>query len=62
MESPNEIMTIEEVAKMLRCHRTSLYRLLKLNQIPHFRLGTDYRFRRSSIDAWMNKQEEGAGK
>ncbi len=49
-----EIMTVADVARYLRCHPSSIYRLLKQRQIPAFRLGTDWRFRRSDIDRWID--------
>ncbi len=48
-----EIMTLADVAAYLRCHPSSIYRLLKRGEIPAFRIGSDWRFRRADIDRWI---------
>jgi excisionase family DNA binding protein len=46
------VMTVE-TCDYLRIHRTTIYRLIKSGKIPHFRIGSDYRFSREAIDEWM---------
>src|SRR5438477_3184410 len=46
------VMTVAEVAEYLRVHRTTIYRLLWKKKIPAFRVGSDWRFNRDSIEAW----------
>jgi excisionase family DNA binding protein len=55
--SDDEIMTIRQVAELLKCHPATIYRLVKEHQIPGFRLGWDWRFKRSAIDEWMRDQQ-----
>jgi excisionase family DNA binding protein len=50
-------MTLEEVATFLRVHPSTIYRLLRLHHIPAFKLGSDWRFRKESIEAWLMQQE-----
>jgi len=52
------VMTLEEVAKLLRVHPSTVYRLLKDHRIPAFRLGSDWRFNLESIEQWLQKLEE----
>jgi excisionase family DNA binding protein len=47
------LMTADEVATYLRCHIVSLYRFLKRDSIPAFKVGGDWRFSRREIDVWM---------
>jgi excisionase family DNA binding protein len=47
------IMTVDELAQYLRVHATTIYRLLKKNKIPAFRVGSDWRFDRREIHRWM---------
>lgn len=54
-----EVWTVRDLARYLRCHTSTLYRLVNRGQIPHFRLGTDIRFRRSLIKKWLDKQSQG---
>jgi excisionase family DNA binding protein len=56
MADDQEIMTSVEVAKYLRIHPSTIYRLLRRKQIPAFRIGRDHRFLRSEIDQWMKEQ------
>ena len=44
------ILTLAEVARYLRVHPSTVYRLLKSNQLPAFRVGKDWRFRLEDID------------
>jgi len=51
-------MLIEEVAAYLKVHSSTIYRLIKSKQLPVFRIGADFRFRRSDIDVWIRKKEQ----
>ena len=46
-------LTVQEVAKMLRMSRQTIYNLTREGTIPHFRVGTKVRFNRADIDALM---------
>jgi excisionase family DNA binding protein len=45
-------MTVSETAEYLKLHPTTLYRLLKRQAIPGFRIGSDWRFNVEEIDRW----------
>ena len=45
-------MMVKEVCDYLQIHRDTLYGLIKTSNIPHFRLGREYRFNREQIDVW----------
>jgi excisionase family DNA binding protein len=47
-----EVMTVRELCEYLHVHRGTIYRLLRRNSIPAFRVGSDWRFARSMIDEW----------
>jgi excisionase family DNA binding protein len=51
------VMTLEEVAAYLRVHQSTVYRLLKAQSIPAFKLGSDWRFNQESIDKWIAQGE-----
>jgi len=53
------VMTLHEVAKFLRCHESTVYRLTKRGQIPAFRLGSEWRFLRSRIEQWITNCHQG---
>jgi excisionase family DNA binding protein len=52
------VMTTEEVAQYLHVHPSTVYRLLKNRSIPAFKVGSEWRFSRDSIERWMDKLEE----
>jgi len=56
--SNGPVMTVSEVSDYLRINRATVYKMIKANQIPHFRIGSDYRFNREDIDAWMSREEQ----
>ena len=58
----SDIMTLHEVADYLHCHYTTIFRLVHAGELPGFRLGGSWRFRRAQIDEWMVGQHgSGAG-
>ena len=59
--SPNEIMTIEEVAAYLRLKPQTIYKWAQEKRIPAAKLGKEWRFRRSVIDLWLDEQMFGEG-
>jgi len=54
------VMTVQDVSAYLRIHPSSVYRLLKRNQLPAFRVGSDWRFNVEAIDRWRSQMEAGA--
>lgn len=61
-ESQGEILTLDEVAAYLKAGKRTVYRLAKNSEIPGFKLGGTWRFRRSELDRWIaesiNKKPE----
>jgi excisionase family DNA binding protein len=49
----NQVLTVREAAKFLKCSTKSLYRLLKFGEIPYRKVGSEYRFLKSSLIDWM---------
>lgn len=58
---PVRVMTVREVSAYLQVHPTTIYRLLKNNQIPAFHVGSDWRFNIETIDDWRLRQEKLGG-
>ena len=52
-ELPDEILTIDEVAVFLKAGKRTVYRLAATGEIPAFKLGGTWRFRRSELDQWI---------
>ena len=58
-ESDGEILTLDEVATYLKIGKKTAYRLAQQGQIPGFKLGGTWRFRRSELDCWIAAQIAG---
>ncbi|HEV3111420.1 MAG TPA: helix-turn-helix domain-containing protein [Candidatus Binataceae bacterium] len=54
----SEIMTLREVADYLACHPVTIYRLAQSREIPAFRLGGNWRFKRSEIGQWITQRQK----
>ena len=53
-----KVMTIGELAEYLGAHRSTIYSLVRAGKLPAFKIGSDWRFNRESIDEWRRKQEQ----
>ena len=52
-DQPDQILTIDEVATYLKAGKRTVYRLAACGQIPAFKLGGTWRFRRGELDQWI---------
>jgi excisionase family DNA binding protein len=59
-----EILTVDEVAALLRMSRSQVYELAKARSrsgelrehpLPVLRIGSSVRFRKSDVEAWIEK-------
>lgn len=48
-----QIMLPREAAKYLGIHIITLYRLIKKDGIPAFKIGGQWRFKKDLLDAWI---------
>lgn len=48
-----EILTLDEVAAYLKAGKRTVYRLAQQGDIPAFKLGGTWRFRRTELDRWI---------
>ncbi|WP_156289858.1 helix-turn-helix domain-containing protein [Oceanobacillus salinisoli] len=51
-------MTVKEMAAYLGVHLDTVYKMARLNEIPHFRIRRRILFSKDTIDAWMENQEK----
>jgi len=51
-----QIMTIEEASKYLRIPLSSLYKLAQDGKIPCHKVGRHWRFRKETIDKWLDQK------
>lgn len=50
------VMTIEEASKYLRIPLSSLYKLAQDGKIPCQKVGRHWRFRKETIDHWLDER------
>lgn len=48
-----QILTFKELCTFLRAHPSTVYKLTRRGQIPGFRIGQEWRFRKDAIEQWM---------
>jgi len=53
-----EIMTAQELSSYLKITTTTIYKLAQQGEIPSFKIGSEWRFKRELVDRWL---ERGAG-
>ena len=52
--SQDEILTISDVASYLKVTEKTLYGLAQKGDLPGFKVGGQWRFRRAAIDSWID--------
>ncbi len=52
---PENLLTLRQVAQYLNVDKFTVYRLLAQNQLPAFKVGNQWRFKRKMIEAWLAK-------
>lgn len=54
----NDILTVEEVAEYLKLAKKTVYKLATEERIPAFRIGKFWRFKRTEIETWIQKNHK----
>ena len=52
----DEILTVQEVATLLKVADKTVYTMAQKGEIPAFKVRGQWRFRRADIDAWIQEQ------
>ncbi len=52
----DELLTVAEVADILRVSTMTVYRLIRSGELPAVRVGRNYRVRRAALDAYLEQQ------
>jgi excisionase family DNA binding protein len=50
-------MKAGEVCDYLKISPSKLYRLIEAGEIPAFRMGTNYRFNRETVERWRRTEK-----
>ena len=48
-------LTIKELAKYLNVTERTIYNLLERGELPGFKVGANWRFRKEDIDKWIEQ-------
>jgi excisionase family DNA binding protein len=56
MAETREVMDIRETSEYLGVSRETLYKYVYEEKIPAFKLGNRWRFKKTVLDRWMEKQ------
>ncbi len=52
-ETAEQLLTLDQVAEYLNVDKFTVYRLLAQKQLPAFKVGNQWRFKRKMIEAWL---------
>ena len=53
----DEILTLPEVAQLLKVAEKTVYTMAQKGALPAFKVGGQWRFKRDDIDAWIERQK-----
>ncbi|MBL8695930.1 MAG: helix-turn-helix domain-containing protein [Planctomycetes bacterium] len=53
----DEILTLPEVARLLKVAEKTVYAMAKRAQLPAFKVGGQWRFKRVDLDQWVEDQK-----
>lgn len=56
---PSAMMTAQEVAEYLQVHPRTIYKLLRKDQLPGFKIGADWRFDAEEPGRWFRERSRG---
>ena len=54
-EQGNEVLTVDDIAEVLRISTSTAYRLCRDPEFPAFRVGGQIRVTRKDLDRWMQR-------
>jgi excisionase family DNA binding protein len=56
-DKPGDVLTIEELSAYLKIPRSTLYKLVREGKIPSQKIGRHWRFRKETIDRWLDETQ-----
>lgn len=57
VEKIDEVLTIEELSSFLKIPKSTIYKLVREGKIPSQKVGRHWRFRKASINRWLDETE-----
>lgn len=59
--TPDEVLTIREVAALLKLAEKTVYAMANAGELPAFKIRGQWRIRRTELERWMDEQPRGGG-
>jgi len=56
-EKQNDVLTIDELSTYLKISKSTLYKLVREGKIPSQKIGRHWRFRKETIDRWLDETQ-----
>ena len=56
MITKDKALNIKEIAEYLGVHASTVYKYAQQGHIPAFKIGSDWRFTKKHIDAWIDQE------
>ncbi|TQF76236.1 helix-turn-helix domain-containing protein [Elioraea sp. Yellowstone] len=57
-DTPDQAMTVRDVAGYLNVDEKTVYRLAKRRDLPGFKVAGAWRFKRSDLDSWIDQKKK----
>ena len=58
LEIGDSVFTVQELASYLRMRPLTIYKHASSGKLPGFKVGSHWRFKRKTIDRWIQDQEK----
>ena len=58
---PDEILTLAEVALLLKVAEKTIYTMAQRREVPAFKVRGQWRFKRDDLDDWIEQQKLSQG-
>jgi len=53
-----DVLTVEEVAKLLKLSKITIYRLIKTGEIPAYKIGASWRINKEDLESYIETKKE----
>lgn len=58
MSTEEDVFTVPELANYLRMKPITIYKHVAGGKLPGFKVGSQWRFKKKTIDEWISRQEK----
>ncbi len=58
MDKKIDVLTVDEVAKLLKLSKITIYRLIKTGEIPAYKVGASWRINKEDLEAYIESKKK----